>query len=78
MDFFYNLLFWDHRPLWCEREILPSDGDYLAECFRQGVLNSMEDLEHVLQQYLDYHIETKTELALLKDQVGIDLLVFMP
>jgi len=63
--------------MWCEREILPSDGDYLAECFRQGVLNNMEDLEHVLQQYLDYHIETKTELALLKDQVGIPLVLSM-
>jgi hypothetical protein len=37
----------------------------------------MEDLEHVLQQYLDYHIETKTELALLKDQVGIPLVLSM-
>jgi hypothetical protein len=69
MDFFYNLLFWDNRPLWCEREILPSDGDYLAECFRQDVLQSMEDLEKVLQDYLDLHIETKTEIAHLKDQV---------
>jgi hypothetical protein len=70
MDFFYNLLFWNHRPMWCEREILPSDGNYLAECIRQGVLGSLQDLDDVLQQYLDYHIETKTELAMLKDQVG--------
>lgn len=66
--FYYNLLL-DHVAFRSERELMPENSNYFAECVRRGIFTSTPQLNEHLLAYAKYNLYSETTLEKLQGKV---------